>query len=99
MRERPVLAAHDPQHEIRSGDPRPREHVPRRVAEDDRVPRVLRDRAEQPLVVRVAAHHPVQHDDVGGLDPRRVFRDVVEPAVDARRVDPGLVRRPRASPS
>ena len=68
--------------------------VARRVAEDQQAPCVVGRGAEQPLVVGVAAHHPVQDDDVGRLDRRRVRGDVERCA--ARRVRPGRPRRASA---
>src|SRR4051812_40105201 len=93
VRERPVLATHHPQHDVRAGDPRPRQQVPRWIAEDDRVSRAAGDRAEQALVVGVAAHDPVQHDDVRGLDALRLDRDVLQATVGAA-FEPMLAQQP-----
>jgi len=60
--------AHPPEGEVLHADDRAGSEVARRMAEHEQPPRTLRRRAEQPLIVGVAAHHPVQHDDVGGLD-------------------------------
>jgi hypothetical protein len=53
------------------------------MAEDDGVPGVGRDRAEETLVVGKAADDPVKDHDVGRRDRRRILRDVVDPPVDA----------------
>src|SRR6266550_1021675 len=42
------------------------------------MPSTLRSRAQQALVIRIAADDPVQHDDVGWLDAVGLCRDVVE---------------------
>ena len=64
------------------------------MTEDERLLRVRRRRAEQALVVRVAADDPVHHDDVGWLDAVRIRGDVVLAALDARLVDTGLAQQP-----
>ena len=76
MDERAELASPQPEDEIRAGDEEPRDRVARRIAEDDETPRVLRNRAEQAFVVRVAAHDAVEHDHVRGADDVRVDGDV-----------------------
>jgi hypothetical protein len=54
---------------------------------------VIGSRAEQLRDVGVAAHHPVQDDDVGRLDRARVHRDVdqatLHPIADAGHLDQG----------
>jgi len=39
---------------------------------------MFRRRPQQPLIVRVTADHPVQHDDVGCLHALRIDGDVVQ---------------------
>ena len=66
--ERAELLAAEAEGEVLHADDRSGSEIAWRMAEHEQPPRTLRRRAEQPLIVGVAAHHPVQHDDVGGLD-------------------------------
>jgi hypothetical protein len=52
---------------------------------------VLRRRSQQPLIVRVTADDPVQHDDVGCLDALRIDGDVVQAALRTL-LEPGLTQ-------
>ena len=67
-----VLACHE----------RPAHQVAGRVAEHQQVSSVVGGSAEKALVVRVAAHHPVQDDDVGRFDGLRGGGDVDQTAGD-----------------
>jgi len=69
-----------------------RARVPRRMAEDEQPPGTCGGRSEEAFVIRIAADHPVQYDDVGRLDRVRVGGDVVQPALHAPFVDPGLAQ-------
>src|SRR5215207_1215420 len=53
------------------------------MAEDHEPPCLSGGRAEQPFVVRIAAHHTVEDDDVGRLDLFGSLRDVDESTIDA----------------
>ena len=55
-----------------------RQQVVRRVAEDQQPSGMAARGGEQSLVVRVAAHHPVQDHDVGPVDITRGLGDVDE---------------------
>ena len=78
-----------PEAEVLRAEDHPREHAVGRVAEDQQPAGVLGRRRQQPLVIGVAAHHPVQHDHVGGLDAVPVDGDVVQPAGHPA-LEPGL---------
>ena len=54
---------------------------------------MLSRRGEQPLVVRIAADHPVQHDHIGPLDTVRVRCDVMPAPYDAV-LEPGVAEQP-----
>ena len=87
-----------PEGEVLRRDQRPRDRVARRMAEHQQAPRVVGRRAEQPLVVRVAADDAVEHDDVHRLDRVRLDGDVEQPPLDPV-LDTGLAREPPASSS
>ena len=67
MRVRPEVRAAHAQPDVHEPEQGARDDVARRVREDDRLPRLLGRRAEQPLVVRIAADDAVEDDDVGRL--------------------------------
>ena len=75
--------------DILTREDHPRDRVPGRVAEHQRFPGRVGRRTQQALVVGVAAHHPVQHQDIRGLDTGRVGRDVQRPPVHSA-PQPGL---------
>jgi hypothetical protein len=57
------------------------EQVPRRVGEHQEPLRVAGGRGNRPLVVRIAAHHSVQYDDIRQLDLVGRGGNVDEPAL------------------
>ena len=79
-----VGPTHEPEHGVLDSRARRRDRVARGVAQDEHVASCGRPRRrQQPLDVRVAAHHAVQHDDVGGLHPLWVDGDVDDAPLDA----------------
>jgi hypothetical protein len=86
--ERPELPPQQPEEEVLRSDEQTGDRIAWRVAEDEQASSVLRRRSEQPLIVRIAADHAVQHDYVGWVDVRRIGGDVVEkslrPLLEAR---------------
>jgi hypothetical protein len=81
--EHPELAAAQPEEQVLRADEGAYDGVPWRVAEHDLPAGVVGDRAEQRRVVGVAAHDPVQDDDVRRLDLVRAGRDVDDAPVGA----------------
>src|SRR5713226_9013273 len=80
MSEGPKLLPEQPEDEVLGADEQTRSGVARRIAEHEQTASAVRSRSEEALVVRVTADHPVQHDDIGGLDTLRVGGDVVDPS-------------------
>src|SRR5439155_15854102 len=78
MGEGSKLLAERPEDEVLEPDGETRGAVPRRVAEDEQPPGVLRRCAEQPLVVGIAAGHGMESTGVRSLDAGRVVGDVVQ---------------------
>jgi hypothetical protein len=58
---------------------------------------VLRGRSQEPLVVRVAADHPVEHDHVERLDTLRIDGDVLQAPLRAL-LEPCLSQEPLRLP-
>jgi hypothetical protein len=77
--------------DVLGGDEQPRNGVASRVTEDQQAASVCGGRPEQPLVVGIAADHPVENDNVGRLDGVGVDGDVVQPPPHATR-KPGLAQ-------
>lgn len=92
MSEGAERAPREPQHEVEGAHVGTRAEMARRIAEDERVPGVVRSGAEQPLVVRIAADDPVHDDHVGGLDAR-ALREVVDAPVNPVS-EPGFLGKP-----
>src|SRR5438874_9936815 len=79
-----LFRSEEPEDEVLARDGDARDGVAGRVAEDDQSPRMLGDRGEEALVVRVAADDAIEHDDVSGLDLAGVDGDVAELALGSR---------------